>query len=80
MCGTPHRSRRSTTSRTTEAAFAGTGPSSTIYPRLLNSMAAMKWKVVAGYGTTSAAHLAMQRGRSTAPPARSATIKTTQRD
>ena len=49
--------------RTTEATFASTGPSSSIYPRLLNSIAGMKWKVVMGYDTTSAAHLAMLRGR-----------------
>lgn len=48
--------------RTTEASFAGTGPSSITYPRLLNSIAGMKWKVVPGYNTTSAGHIAMERG------------------
>jgi tripartite-type tricarboxylate transporter receptor subunit TctC len=46
----------------TEARFAGTGPSSSIYPRLLNGIAGMKWKVIMGYNTTVEAHLAMQRG------------------
>src|SRR5258708_14843612 len=64
--------------KTTEAAFAGTGPSSTIYPRLLNAMASMKWKVVAGYNTTTAAHLAMQRGEVDGATSSLNTIKTTQ--
>ena len=45
--------------RKTGATFAGTGPSSVIYPRLLNAIASMKWKVITGYNTTAAAHLAM---------------------
>jgi tripartite-type tricarboxylate transporter receptor subunit TctC len=48
--------------KATEASFAGTGPSSITYPRLLNSIAGMKWKVVLGYNTTSAGHIAMERG------------------
>jgi tripartite-type tricarboxylate transporter receptor subunit TctC len=48
--------------KTTEASFAGTGPSSSTYPRLLNSIAGMKWKVVLGYNTSSVAHIAMERG------------------
>jgi tripartite-type tricarboxylate transporter receptor subunit TctC len=48
--------------KTTEGIFAGTGPSSITYPRLLNSIAGMKWKVVLGYNTTSAGDLAMERG------------------
>ena len=48
--------------KTTEASFAGTGPSSITYPRLLNSISGMKWKVVLGYNTTSAGHIAMERG------------------
>ena len=52
--------------RTTEATFAGTGASSVIYPRLMNSIAGMKWKVVQGYTSTNGAHLAMQRGEVTA--------------
>jgi tripartite-type tricarboxylate transporter receptor subunit TctC len=66
--------------KTTEATFAGTGPSSSIYPRLLNSMAGMKWKVIAGYGTTSAAHLAMQRREVDGATSSLNTLKTTQRD
>ncbi len=66
--------------RTTEATFAGTGPSSIIYPRLLNSIAGMKWKVVPGYNTTSVAHLAMQRGEVDGAMSSLNTIKTTQRD
>jgi tripartite-type tricarboxylate transporter receptor subunit TctC len=66
--------------RTTAATFAGTGPSSSIYPRLLNSMAGMKWKVVQGYGTTSAAHLAMQRREVDGATSSLNTLKTTQRD
>ena len=48
--------------KTTEASFAGTGPSSITYPQLLNSISGMKWKVVPGYNTTSAGHIAMERG------------------
>jgi tripartite-type tricarboxylate transporter receptor subunit TctC len=66
--------------KTTEATFAGTGPSSVVYPRLLNSMAGMKWKVVTGYNTTSNAHLAMQRGEVDGATSSLNTIKTTQRD
>jgi tripartite-type tricarboxylate transporter receptor subunit TctC len=66
--------------KTTEATFAGTGPSSVLYPRLLNSMAGMKWKVVPGYNTTSAAHLAMQRGEVDGATSSLNTLKTTQRD
>lgn len=66
--------------KTTEATFAGTGPSSVLYPRLLNSIAGMKWKVVTGYNTTSAAHLAMQRGEVDGATSSLNTIKTTQRD
>jgi tripartite-type tricarboxylate transporter receptor subunit TctC len=66
--------------KTTEATFAGTGPSSSIYPRLLNSMAGMKWKVVAGYGTTTAAHLAMQRREVDGATSSLNTLKTTQPD
>lgn len=66
--------------RTKEATFAGTGPSSVLYPRLLDSIAGMKWKVVAGYNTTSAAHLAMQRGEVDGATSSLNTIKTTQRE
>jgi tripartite-type tricarboxylate transporter receptor subunit TctC len=66
--------------KTTEATFAGTGPASSVYPRLLNAMAAMKWKVIAGYNTTSAAHLAMQRGEVDGATSSLNTLKTTQRD
>jgi tripartite-type tricarboxylate transporter receptor subunit TctC len=44
--------------RSKQVTVAGTGPSSLIYPRLLNSIAGMRWKVVAGYNTTAEAHLA----------------------
>jgi tripartite-type tricarboxylate transporter receptor subunit TctC len=64
--------------KTTEATFAGTGPSSSVYPRLLNSMLGMKWKVVAGYGTTAAAHLAMQRREVDGATSSLSTLKTTQ--
>jgi tripartite-type tricarboxylate transporter receptor subunit TctC len=66
--------------RTTEATFAGTGPSSTVYPRLLNSISGMKWKVVSGYNTTALAHLAMQRGEVDGATSSLNTLKTTQRD
>jgi tripartite-type tricarboxylate transporter receptor subunit TctC len=66
--------------RSTEATLAGTGPSSSIYPRLLNAIAGMKWKVVAGYNTTSAAHLAMQRREVDGATSSLNTLKTTQRD
>lgn len=66
--------------RTTEATFAGTGPSSSIYPRLLNSIAGIKWKVVMGYDTTSAAHLAMLRGEVNGATSSLNTLKTTQRE
>jgi tripartite-type tricarboxylate transporter receptor subunit TctC len=66
--------------RTTEATFAGTGPSSSIYPRLLNAIAGMKWKVVAGYNTTSAAHLAMERREVDGATSSLNTLKTTQHE
>jgi len=66
--------------RSTEGTFAGTGPSSSIYPRLLNTIAGMKWKVIAGYNTTSAAHLAMQRREVDGATSSLNTLKTTQRD
>jgi tripartite-type tricarboxylate transporter receptor subunit TctC len=66
--------------RTREATFAGTGPSSSIYPRLLNGIAGMKWKVIAGYNTTSAAHLAMERREVDGATSSLNTLKTTQRD
>lgn len=66
--------------KTTEATFAGTGPSSTIYPRLLNAIAGMKWKVVNGYNTTSVAHLAMQRREVDGATSSLNTLKTTQKD
>src|SRR5215510_2388014 len=66
--------------RTMEANFAGTGPSSSIYPRLLNGIAGMKWKVIAGYNTTSAAHLAMERREVDGATSSLNTLKTTQRD
>jgi len=64
----------------TEATFAGTGPASLVYPRLLNAIAGMKWKVVSGYNTTAVAHLAMQRGEVDGATSSLNTIKTTQRD
>jgi tripartite-type tricarboxylate transporter receptor subunit TctC len=66
--------------KTTEATFAGTGPSSLIYPRLLNSIAGMKWKLVNGYNTTSVAHLAMQRREVDGATSSLNTLKTTQKD
>jgi len=66
--------------RTMEATFAGTGPSSSIYPRLLNGIAGMKWKVIAGYNTTSAAHLAMERREVDGATSSLNTLKTAQRD
>jgi len=65
---------------TTEATFAGTGPSSSLYPRLLNAIAGMKWKVVAGYNTTSAAHLAMERREVDGATSSLNTLRTAQRD
>ena len=64
--------------KATEATFAGTGPSSSVYPRLLNSMLGMKWKVVTGYGTTAAAHLAMQRREVDGATSSLNTLKTTE--
>ncbi len=66
--------------KTTEATFAGTGPSSSIYPRLINAIAGMKWKVIGGYNTTSAAHLAMQRREVDGATSSLNTLKTRQRD
>src|SRR5262245_11872557 len=66
--------------KSTEATFAGTGPASSVYPRLLNAMAGMKWKVITGYNTTAAAHLAMQRGEVDGATSSLNTLKTTQRD
>jgi tripartite-type tricarboxylate transporter receptor subunit TctC len=66
--------------RSTEATLAGTGPSSSIYPRLMNTIAGMRWKVIAGYNTTSAAHLAMQRREVDGATSSLNTLKTTQRD
>jgi tripartite-type tricarboxylate transporter receptor subunit TctC len=66
--------------RSTEATLAGTGPSSSIYPRLMNTIAGMKWKVIAGYNTTSAAHLAMQRREVDGATSSLNTLKTTQHD
>lgn len=64
--------------KTTPANFAGTGPSSMVYPRLLNSIAGMKWKVVLGYNTTSDGHLAMERGEVDGVTSSLNTLKTTQ--
>jgi tripartite-type tricarboxylate transporter receptor subunit TctC len=64
--------------KTTEATFAGTGPSSAVYPRLLNSIAGMKWKVVLGYNTTADGHLAMERGEVDGATSSLNTLKTTQ--
>jgi tripartite-type tricarboxylate transporter receptor subunit TctC len=66
--------------RSTETTLAGTGPSSSIYPRLMNTIAGMKWKVIAGYNTTSAAHLAMQRREVDGATSSLNTLKTTQHD
>ena len=66
--------------RSTEATLAGTGPSSSIYPRLMNTIAGMRWKVIAGYNTTSAAHLAMQRREVDGATSSLNTLKTTQHD
>src|SRR5215813_12144250 len=66
--------------KSTEATFAGTGPASSVYPRLLNAMAGMKWKVIAGYNTTAAAHLAMQRREVDGATSSLNTLTTTQRD
>src|SRR5262245_37153549 len=66
--------------RSTETTLAGTGPSSSIYPRLMNTIAGMKWKVIAGYNTTSAAHLAMPRREVDGATSSLTTLKTTQRD
>ena len=66
--------------KTTEATFAGTGPTSVLYPRLLNSIAGMKWKVVQGYNTTAVAHLAMQRREVDGATSSLNTLKTTQQD
>jgi tripartite-type tricarboxylate transporter receptor subunit TctC len=62
----------------TEATFAGTGPSSAIYPRLLNTIAGMRWKVVLGYDTTAAGHLAMERGEVNGATSSLNTLKTTE--
>ena len=66
--------------KTAEATFAGTGPASSVYPRLLNAMAGMKWRVIAGYNTTAAAHIAMQRREVDGATSSLNTLKTTQRD
>ena len=66
--------------KTTEASFAGTGPSSITYPRLLNSIAGMKWKVVSGYNTSSVAHIAMERGEVDGATSSLTALKTTMAD
>jgi tripartite-type tricarboxylate transporter receptor subunit TctC len=48
--------------KTRETLFAATGPSSVIYPTLLNGMAGTRFKLIRGYPGTQDAHLAMQRG------------------
>jgi tripartite-type tricarboxylate transporter receptor subunit TctC len=66
--------------KTAEATFAGTGPTSVLYPKMLNSFAGMKWKVIQGYNTTASAHLAMQRGEVDGATSSLNTVKITQRD
>jgi tripartite-type tricarboxylate transporter receptor subunit TctC len=50
--------------RTHEAILAGTGPqsSSVVFPRILDAMFGMKFRVVAGYEGVNMATLAMERG------------------
>jgi tripartite-type tricarboxylate transporter receptor subunit TctC len=50
--------------RTDEIIVAGTGPdsSSVVFPRLLNALFGMKFKIVAGYEGVNMASLAMERG------------------
>jgi tripartite-type tricarboxylate transporter receptor subunit TctC len=50
--------------RTKEAVLGGTGPesSSVVFPRILNAMFGMKFKVVAGYEGVNMVSLAMERG------------------
>jgi len=50
--------------RTREAILGGTGPesSSVVFPRILNAMFGMKFKVVAGYEGVNMVSLAMERG------------------
>ena len=50
--------------KTKEAVLGGTGPesSSVVFPRILNAMFGMKFKVVAGYEGVNMASLAMERG------------------
>ena len=50
--------------KTHQAVLAGTGPdsSSVVFPRILNDMFGMKFKVVSGYEGVSMASLAMERG------------------
>ena len=50
--------------RTREAILGGTGPesSSVVFPRILNTMFAMKFKVVAGYEGVNMVSIAMERG------------------
>ena len=80
MSGTRRKMKTIEDLKTTEATFAGTGPTSLIYPKMLNSIAGMKWKVVQGYNTTAVAHLAMQRGEVDGATSSLNTLKTTQRD
>jgi tripartite-type tricarboxylate transporter receptor subunit TctC len=50
--------------RTKEAILGGTGPesSSVVFPRILNAMFGMKFKVVAGYEGVNMVSIAMERG------------------
>ena len=50
--------------RTHEAVVGGTGPdsSSVVFPRILNAMLGMKFKVVTGYEGVNMASIAMERG------------------
>ena len=74
------RSRRSRTSRPPRQPSPAPARHQSIYPRLLNSVAGMKWKVVNGYNTTSVAHLAMQRREVDGATSSLNTLKTTQKD
>jgi tripartite-type tricarboxylate transporter receptor subunit TctC len=59
-----------------ETILAATGPTSAIYPRLLNDIAGTKFKVILGYNTTANAHLAMERGEVEGTTSSYNTVKT----
>jgi tripartite-type tricarboxylate transporter receptor subunit TctC len=62
-----------------ETIFAVTGPSSVIYPELLNGMIGTRIKLIRGYTGTPAAQLALERGEAEGMAGSLVSLKTTSR-